>query len=92
MVLLLTFPSVTYTLIIVGLGIQSSEADGRISDNLVPLYSFIAGTRGLLLLLFYGSGIALLRSLKWYSLKIYRLSKYKVRSNADNGFCRYILL
>lgn len=55
------------------------EQNGKVADNLQPLFIFMLVTRVALLLAFVLSGFCLLLSLKKYSLQIYNFSKFKVK-------------
>jgi cytochrome bd-type quinol oxidase subunit 2 len=71
-------PISIYGFIIFGHYTNLDDQDKTVTDNLFPLFLFMALSRILLLILFIGSALLLLRSLKSYSLKIYRFSKYKI--------------
>jgi hypothetical protein len=73
---IILIPSVLYTLIFVGSHKQNVNTD--VVDNLMPLYVYMLVSRILLLIIFIGSAVLLLRSLKSYSLKIYYFSRFKI--------------
>lgn len=72
---ILMFPVVIFSLI--GVAIKN-EGNGTVSDNLLPIFYFMLISRVLLLLIFFSSGVLLLRSLMKYSRQIYKFSKFKV--------------
>jgi hypothetical protein len=71
-------PLCIYGLILVGHLTDLNDNDYTISENFYPLNFFMFLSRLILLLFFVGSAIFLLHSLKGYSLKIYRYSRYKI--------------
>jgi len=71
-------PIFIYGFIIFGHFTNLDESDKTVTDNLFPLFLFMTLSRILLLFFFIGSALLLLNSLKSYSLKIYRFSRYKI--------------
>jgi hypothetical protein len=80
--ILIMIPVAIYGCILIGKYWDLRDENQMINDNLQALFLFMLVSRIALMAIFVISGILLLRSLKTYSLKIYRFSKCKVGSKS----------